>query len=364
MNKMLQTHSQAVNLKHGMLLPVLSILAIVFLSFILLFKYLFSFDLMIGDAQTYWELSLDRHYLFHPWWVPGYPLLISLARLIYPNILSPTALMQFLSGIAYVTGGMVVFQLFKGKNETLTLICSGIYALFPFTGVVYGVFPIADSVALAALVCCFYFLQNKKWLLLGIAIAAALLLQKVTWFFLPWMMLYAFIRHKGSRVYLVLSVIPILLYFAAGALVKQDLFWASRWSTENLLSSQSSLPVFDGLIGPLLTDRSPTSLIKSFVVIIIFVASAITMILTYHQKQYEAMIVPAGLLLMALVVNQYEIWSLVRYAKLISIPLGMILANMPELQRRISKPGILIPAFALCLLSNVAYAYYLTKFFS
>jgi hypothetical protein len=339
------------------------ILAVLFAGFVFLFRYVFSFDLMIGDVKTYWELSLNRSYLFHHWWVPGYPFIISLVRSASLDLLPPTVLMQLLSGFGYIAGGVGVYLLFKDRDAKLAVICAGFYALFPFTGVVYAAFPIADSLALAALVYCFYFLHKENWPLMAISIAVALLLQKITWFFIPLILLFAFIRYRQSRLYMVIACVPILLYFGAGAIVKQDLFWVFRWSTENLLTPMSSLPILDGVIGPFLIDLSLPKLLKSIVVVIIFIVSAVALIVAFRQKQYQAITIPAGLVLMALIVNQYEIWALVRYSKLLSIPIGMIVINLPRLYHGLSRPIVLVAALFGFLLSNLAYVYYLINNF-
>jgi hypothetical protein len=350
-------------MKQKMFLIVLGVLVVLFLSSALFFKWMFAFDPMNGDVKTYWDLSLNRSYLFNAWWVPGYPFIISLARAISLNKLPPAALMQLVSGIGYIIGGVGVYLLLKQENQTLAVICACIYALFPFTGVVYAVFPIADSLALAALVFCIYFLYKRNWLLLAISIAVALLLQKVTWFFIPLIVLLAICRDRKSILFMIMAAMPLLLYFGIGAIVKHDLFWAFRWSVDNLMTAQSSLPVLDGLIGPFLTGLSPTKLAKSIVVLIIFLVAIVTLLIEFRQKQYEAVVVSAGLLLMVLTVNQYEIWSFVRYSKLIIIPIGLILLKMPRLSYKISKPVVLLSIFTLCILSNTAYAYYLSKIY-
>jgi hypothetical protein len=42
--------------------------------------------------------------------------------------------------------------------------------------------------------------------------------------------------------------VPLLALIAVGAVHHRDILWMMRWSTENLLTSQSSLPVFDGIV--------------------------------------------------------------------------------------------------------------------
>jgi hypothetical protein len=69
------------------------------------------------------------------------------------------------------------------------------------------------------------------------------------------------------------------------------------------------------------------------------------------------------MVVMTLVVNEYEIWVVPRFSRVLIVPLGAILSKSPLGPAVLAGRGF-AASLALCLATNLMYGYYLTRFFA
>jgi hypothetical protein len=172
-------------------------------------------------------------------------------------------------------------------------------------------------------------------------------------------------KHRQASVPLLLSTVPLLALSAMGAVYHKDVLWMMRWSTENLLTSQSSLPVFDGIVGSLITGGLAKG-VKGLLALCIFLLAVVCAILCYRRRFWIGMSIALGLIIMGVIVNQLEIWALVRFSSVLLLPLGyLLLTRNSDFVRRW---GGLTPArfwilFAGAVACNAAFGYYMARRF-
>ena len=85
--------------------------AMLFASCLYAIQNVWNFSLFVSDARTYWEYSLHLEQPYSTWWVPGYPIILAIARLLTHSWLTPLQTMQSISLICFVLAGQLLFQI-------------------------------------------------------------------------------------------------------------------------------------------------------------------------------------------------------------------------------------------------------------
>ncbi len=335
---------------------LLGIAALLYLLFLVYFSVGLHFDMFTSDVQSYWNESLKWKTPFSTWWVPGYPLLIAAVRGITFGIIQPIAIMVSISAVAYLIAVSAVYRLAIRNQFSHPLFLGLVFAIFPFVGLTYSVYPVADITAIALLLLAVSNLERRRWVWFAIFSGACMIIQKVMWFFVPPLMLVAFVKNKESRMILPYAFLPLLIWIGAGIIYHHDIMWFMRWSYENLLVSKGSMPILDGLIAPFLS-KSAAKIAKGVLVAIIMILALISAHYSFRRKQWTSMCIALSLLAMITFVNSYEIWVVVRYSKLILVPLSFVDTRSINSQ---SKLYILVAVLILVafLVSNLAYGFY------
>jgi len=347
--------------------PKLQLVLVTIFLFLLFLAYLqigLGFDLLRSDVLSYWNESFNWKTPFGNWWVPGYSLTIALVGAVTLDLLSPVAVMVLISGAFYVIGVRTAYSLAKELKIGSAFETALLFAAYPFVGLTYSVYPIADSMATALLLLSALCFQRQRWTSFAIYAGLAMLTHKATWFFIPPLLAVAFIRHKESRLPVLLSQIPLLAWIIAGAFYHGDALWFARWSVTNLVVSKRMLPVFDGLVGPLLS-RNAAKIIKGLVVLATFLSAVAVFIYSLRFRFWFGICIAFSIISMIAFINQYEIWAAVRWSKILLIPLTYILLCRASVFRssRISSPVFLL-LFLIGVTSNVLFGYYLTRLLS
>ena len=156
----------------------------------------------------------------------------------------------------------------------------------------------------------------------------------------------------------------MFLYYLAGAVYHKNVMWIFQWSLENLMTSHSALPIFDGVFGLLMNATSFSKILKAVVVMFVFTFSLWCLVVSIHQRNWVGLCLVVGAITMLAIINQYEIWAVVRYAKLLVFPFGTWLVEQKietthEKWVRLS----LICIVCVSLLTNIGYGYYMAKIY-
>ena len=336
---------------------------IVYLLFFTYLKFGLKHDFMIGDPGSYWRYSFNLSTPFSTWWVPGYPFVIAFVRTLSFNQLPPVVVLMIVSATFYAIQIIAVYWLLSELNVSSSLRVALLFAVFPLVGLTYSVRAYADGMATALLVLTLLYFVKEKWGVCAIFLSMTMLTHKATWLFLCPLMLIAFFRYKQARVPMILAGLPLGILVLAGAFYHKDLLWFMRWSVENLFVSQSSLPVLDGVINPLISADTGKKL-KGVVVLILFLSAVYLLHRAWRSKFWLGLAICCGLVAMGLVLNQYEAFALVRFSKVIVIPAAYFLLSPSQnsiMQNLITDRASFVSIFLAAAMSNVAFAYYASR---
>jgi hypothetical protein len=318
-----------------------------------------AFDPMRGDVQAYWDRSIALWPPFDPWWPPGYPLILAAARTATFNALAPAALMLTVATVAYLAAVVAVVRIcsFVGVREPL--LPALVFAVYPFVGLSEAAYPRADMVATALLAGCVLAFERRQFRTLAGCAALALIVHKALWFFVPPLLLVAWLRHREARLLLAASLLPAAIWIGGGAWHHGDALWFARASVEALASPSGTLPVFDSIYGSLLSDRA-AAVAKGVVVLIVAGLALFAAARCYRAGFTSGTVIAAAIVATAAVLNSSEAWAVVRFSKLLVVPLALIwLTPNRTLPRWFAVIWALLIAF--CVATNAAFGAYLSS---
>jgi hypothetical protein len=337
---------------------------VVYFLFFVFMRFGLEHDFMTGDPGTYWKHSFDLSAPFSTWWVPGYPFVIALVRTLSFNQLPPVMVLMIVSATFYAVQILAVYWLLRELNVISAMWVALLFAVFPLVGLTYTVRPYADGMATALLVLAFLYFLKGKWSAFSLLLSMTMLTHKATWLFLCPLMLIAFFRHKQARVPIILACVPLAILIVAGAFYHKDLLWFMRWSVENLFVSQSSLPVLDGVVNSLLSANTGKKL-KGVIILTILLNAFYFLYRAWRSQFWLGLAISCGVVAMGLVLNQYEVFAVVRFGKVMIIPAAYFLLSSSQnsiTQNLIKERVSFVSMFIASVLSNVAFAYYASKF--
>jgi hypothetical protein len=156
----------ASDVRLGVQAPALPLLGTAVALYALFFVYLkagLGFDFLRSDVLNYWEYSLTLTTPYSTWWVPGYPAMIALVRAATFDVLPPIAVMMSITGTFYLIGVAVFGRLSNEVGITSPRELSLLFAAYPFVGLTYRVYPIADGVAIGFLLLCLLYYWRERW---------------------------------------------------------------------------------------------------------------------------------------------------------------------------------------------------------
>lgn len=317
-------------------------------------------EMMRGDVLSYWKRSWELSTPFDPWWPPGYPFLIASVRTVTLNTLPAIAVMWFISGISYLVATGTVYKTAGELRLGHAFQAALVFAAYPFVGLTESVYPIADITAIALFSLCVLSFERRRWVAFAIYAAMAMTVHKATWFLVPPLMFTAFIQHRQSRSLLPLAAVPLFAWIVGGAFYHKDFLWFARWGVEHLIASKSSLPICDGIVGPFLTG-SIWKMAKGVLVSITLLLALATLFSSYRLRFWSGVSISFSLILMAVVINQYEIWVVIRFSKVLVIPVAYLLSQAGLLPR-VSRNRLFVAFFLSCIASNLMFGHYMTVF--
>jgi hypothetical protein len=343
-----------------------------------------------GDVYTYWKESLTWGLPFHPHHPPGYPWLIAAWHALAGTWLTPLQIMQSLSFLFLLGGALLMLPLCEreeipGRGVWMAFL----FIAWPFVGSLYAIFPQIDAAVLFLLVLGVILALDSRWILAGAAWGAAMMMHPVAWIFgplfilAPWAVWFrerkrppSLPRGGSARKLLAmtaLAVAPLTVLWIWQTVITQNPLWTLASIFKTQVVSQGALPVLDGWIGTAtgngISGWAKVGILSLVVLIAGYILARIVSdrtgpesARTVFRKVISALI-PAAVIGMAVVLNQHEIWAVVRFSKILILPMILyrdrLFGFIPQ-RFRMPALGMLT---GLGFLTQIAYAWYMAKVF-
>lgn len=349
-------------------LPILLLLG-GYISVALYLGVFLHFDFLRSDVLGYWQDSLAWKTPFQPFHVPGYPLTIALLRGITFGVPSAIGLMMSINLVTFLTSAYLVYRILNISGATDELATMGIllFGLWPFVGLTYTVYPLADMPAMFLFLTGLFFLLISCRLPSALFFGLAIVTHKAMWLFVGLLMIADFFYHrefvsKRNILFIVVMLLPIGVLWLLGSYYHHSITWLFSSNLHVEVSSRSSLPILDGLLGTIMQGGikgvGKGILLTGFACVPI-VAIYMSLRLKYEYFQY-GLAISLAVLLLFLTLNQSEIWAAMRFGRLLAIPL-MLLADTNLKFRKIAWWNSTVTAVVLSMLflSQFAYAWYM-----
>jgi len=352
---------------HIALLVVGYALVAVFLGLIL------KHDFLRSDVLEYWQSSSQWWAPFHPFHVPGYPLAIALLRGVFFKGVPPTLVMMTISFTAFLASAFLVHHMIRrsGVPDRYAVMGTYLFGLWPFVGLVNAVWPAADLPAMALLLLGLYGLLGSRRVLGGLAFGLALVTHKAMWPFVGLIVL-ADIFYRRPRLSwenaaaLLALLLPIGILWVSGAVYHGSLTWIVSRNIQNEVMPRTSLPVLDGLLGTLMRGGA-RGVVKGATVAGVALLSAALVYASYRLRTpyfQFGMAISAGVLLLSVLMNRWEIWSSVRFGRLLVLPLMWTLGHkygtrdLPYL-----RPCVVTAVLLALFVSQFAFSWYTARLY-
>ena len=340
-----------------------------FTSLWVYFHYGLEFDLFRSDVVWYWRDSLDWQRPFNPNHLPGYPLLIALLRFLTLDQLPPLIIMWSISMISYLVGVWAVFAcLASHSGESKALLGAFLFALWPFVGTTYAVYPVADSLALCLFTLGLYFLLGRSFHWASLFLGLALVTHKATWPFVGLLVYAVFVLNRRAWRWKALAImfLPLFSLWMAGTYYHSSPIWMLSRSLIVEARSRSMLPLLDGLVGTVVFGGTK-GLLKGLaiwlIVLLVLILLAVGLQMRTKPEKWYGLAIVGGVLLLCMILNQNTIWAVVRFSKLVALPFIWFLGDRLRLTSARRKVVLIaLPTIGL-FSSQLAYAWYIARIF-
>lgn len=297
--------------------------AIVFACVCLLFR---AKGLVVAQSDVASYVAQSRHVLANDAHLPAYAALVLAARTLTLGLVPDVAIMQLLSLGAWCASVVVVAHVLEGlAPPPIARIGLAVYGLFPFVGVTYVAWPIADALAHLALALAALALVRRSAVGIPIALGAMLVIHKALWPFAALLAAAALARRAARPWPIALATTPLLALWAYGAR-HGDLAWIVRTDVELNVVPQTALPVLDGLLGTLALGGARGA-IKGAILFVLAVATIALAVAHARRRRIEMLALVLPVLALLALMNQHEIWAAVRFGRVLAIPAVAALAD-------------------------------------
>ncbi|MFQ5568349.1 MAG: hypothetical protein ACE5G0_01665 [Rhodothermales bacterium] len=356
--------------------PLFGLLALFALGYVAIAAYFacwLEYDFLQADTEiiSYWQDSLGWRQPFHPFHVPGYPLMIALVRGLTLGTLPPIAVMMGINLGALLWSVLLVYRILRSHPipDRYALAGAGLFGLWPFVGLVYSVRPLADLPALALLLAGLHALQRRRLIGAGFFLGLSLVTHKALWPFAALLVAAEvfrgprrFSRHHAAA--LLLLILPLGLLWFFGTLHHDSATWLIAGNLKAEIAPRGTFPVLDGVIGTL-REGGLKALVKGGTVIGVGVLSAYLLYTCTRFKpryfQY-GLALSASVLVLFLLLNEHEIWAVVRFGRLLVVPwMGYLGARYSAERPSRLSAVVLLLSLGVLVLSQFAFAWYMTQ---
>ncbi|WP_322507432.1 hypothetical protein [Anaerolinea sp.] len=350
---------------------IIFFLVMSFMSVVLFLGLALHHNFMQSDVLDYWNNSLSWQTPFHPFHVPGYPLMIAFARFVTLNIVPPEILMIGINLIFFLLSVIVLIRAFSkiGISRELANLGALFFGLWPLVGLTYTAIPLADIPAIFFFLLGFFCLISNSIPWAGLFLGICLITHKAMWLFVGLIAIVFLLRSrsftvKREGIFVLLLGIPLGLLWILGANYHHSFTWLFSSNLQVEVSSRSHFPVFDGLLGTLL-QGDIKSFVKGGILWGFFLFTILLLVLQWRIKPLNSSYGTAlavGVLILFVFLNQSEIWAAVRFSRLLVIPLMGIISSSQKLQNTfLSKPNWVLLLLLVALMSQFVYAWYIAR---
>jgi len=334
---------------------------------------LLRFDFMRSDVSSYWQSSQTWSQSFHLFHVPGYPILIDILRRVTLGVFPPLGYLMAINLVAFLGSAVLVYRcvIESGLSRGLAACSALAFGLWPFVGLVYTVYPLADLPAMFLLLAGVYALIRRRTLIGALFLGLSLIFHKAMWPVVALIVLFhlfnqrpIFSRERAFAFLLLIS--PLFLVWQAGVASNHNPLWIINSNLEVEMAPRGDLPLLDGIVGAF-REPGVRGLLKGAIIGGLGLSSIL--LLAANLKVRSAftplgIAVSAAILALFIVLNQYEIWAAVRFSRLLVLPLAWVIGyGLVARKPAWFKPAWLAPLFLLAFLTQLAYAFYMARLY-
>lgn len=329
------------------------------------FNFALKFNLLRSDVFDYWQDSLAWKTPFNLYHLPLYPLTIALVRAVTFEKLPPILIMMSINFAALLICAYAVYKILKncGIEEGFALTGAYLFSLWPFIGLTYSVFPLADVPAMAIMLTGLLALLNSRLRIAALLLGLSLIFHKAMWLFVFFIITAELLKNKFRLLRdlpaLMILVLPLVILWLLGAVHHNSIIWIFSKSISVGSESRKTFPIFQGIIQTI-QEGGLKAVIKGGLIIILVLLSAVLLILNFRKKnenyQYGAAICISCLILFVFL-TRLEIWAAVRFSRPLVLPLTWNLKNVHFRKSPVWLNGGLI----MLLLTQFAFAWYMAN---
>jgi hypothetical protein len=322
------------------------------------------FSVNRSDAAEYirWShhlLSFDA-FASH---LPGFPALIALARILTFGLLGDAVVAQLVCLAFWGLGVWLSFKLAEVLAPEVADVAALLFGCFPLVGITYAAFPIADIPAAAIFIgACVAALRGRGWLFAGIT-GLGLLIHQALYPFYLFLGIWSLMNRRISLTQFLLSGVPFVAYYVAGAVSHSDPAWVLHYHTATTLKAVSALPVFDGVIGTFLRG-SGKDLMKGFLMLAVLMGSGLLTCYFAKRKNWLMLVFLVPLVVYGIISNERAGWILMRLARLLALPVCVWLGANPTFLAVLQKRWVCFMFVGLLVISQFLWAGYMFRFYS
>ncbi len=338
-------------------------LSIVCYGLLVAYVHVTGFNVVTSDFMMYyrWSNAWWNFSLRTPSHVPLYSILLWAFRSLTFHLLDAATVMHavalpFVAGAYFYVHRILRFHFPAARNVGFA-----VFGLYPFVGYCFAFAP-ADPLAIFFLVAAAYYSLERKWRCFALCLAAGLISHKATWPFIALLAADALWRKKCPLFWPLLAGLPLLAFWGWGLYEEHDALWILRDNIKSEFTAISTLPIMDGLLGPLLHPTAMAKLVRTCVLLaLVLVTVSLFAWNLCRLRQPDALFNIALLLpiiLLAVLLNQYEVWAVLRFGRVIAIPLAAFLVEKERIRRFLERPAWFYGVAVTFLITNFFYAYY------
>jgi hypothetical protein len=314
------------------------------------------FHMYYGWSNAWWDFSLRT-----PSHVPLYSILLWAVRSATFHRLAPATVMHLLA-LPFVAGAyFYVYRILRSHFPAARNVGFAAFGLYPFVGYCFAFAP-ADPLAIFFLVAAAYYSLERKWRWFALCVGAGLISHKAAWPFFALLALEAVGRKKCPWYWSLIAGVPLLTFWLWGVYEEHDALWILRDNIRGEFAARTALPILNNLLGPAWHLANAARLARTCLVLALFFLAAYLLAWDLRRwRQADAGVLLAlllSILLLTVLLNEYEIWAAFRFGRVIAIPLAAFLVEKERLRRFLERPACFCCSAAIFLATNFFYAYY------